>query len=42
MLAEIVNHKTNIINFSNNLFNTSDVNQEITLNEELIKQVQFL
>ena len=42
MLAEIVNHKTNIINFSNHLFNTSDINQEITLNEELIKQAQFL
>ena len=32
-LAEIVNHKTN---------NTADVNQEIALNEELIKQTQFL
>ena len=41
-LAEIVNHKTNILNLSNNLFNTADVNQEITLNEELIKQAQFL
>ena len=36
-LAEIVNHKTNILNLSNNLFNTADINQEITLNEELIK-----
>ena len=41
-LAEIVNHKTNILNLSNNLFNTADINQEITLNEELIKQAQFL
>ena len=41
-LAEIVNHKNNIINLSNNLINSADVNQEITLNEELIKQAQFL
>ena len=41
-LAEIVNHKTNILNLSNNLFNTADINQEIALNEELIKQAQFL
>ena len=41
-LAEIVNHKNNILNLSNNLINTADVNQEITLNEELIKQAQFL
>ena len=41
-LAEIVNHKTNILNLSNNLFNRADVNQEIALNEELIKQAQFL
>ena len=41
-LAEIVNHKTNILNLSNNLFNIADVNQEIALNEELIKQAQFL
>ena len=41
-LAEIVNHKTNILNLSNNLFNTADINQEITLNEELIKQAQSL
>ena len=41
-LAEIVNHKNNILNLSNNLNNTADVNQEITLNEELIKQAQFL
>ena len=41
-LAEIINHKNNILNLSNNLINTADVNQEITLNEELIKQAQFL
>ena len=41
-LTEIINHKTNIINLSNNLFNRADVNQEIALNEELIKQAQFL
>ena len=41
-LAEIINHKNNILNLSNNLINTADINQEITLNEELIKQAQFL
>ena len=41
-LSEIVNHKNNIINLSNNLINTADVNQEISINEELIKQSQFL
>ena len=41
-LAEIINYKNNILNLSNNLINTADINQEITLNEELIKQAQFL
>jgi len=41
-LGEIINHKNNILNLSNNLINTADINQEITLNEELIKQAQFL
>ena len=41
-LSEIVKHKSTIMNLSNQLINTYDVNQEITLNEELIKQAQFL
>ena len=41
-LAEIVNQKNNILNLSNNLINIVDINQEIALNEELIKQAQFL
>ena len=41
-LFEIANHKNSIINLSKNLINTSDVNQEIAINEGIIKQAQFL
>ena len=41
-LSEIVKHKSTIMNLSNQLINTYDVNQEISINEELIKEAQFL
>ena len=41
-LSEIVKHKSTIMNLSNQLINTYDVNQEISKNEELIKEAQFL
>ena len=41
-LSEIVNHKNTIMNLSNLLINAYDVNQEISINEELIKEAQFL
>ena len=41
-LSEIVKHKSTIMNLSNKLINTYDVNQEISINEELIKEAQFL
>ena len=40
-LSEIVKHKSTIMNLSNHLINTYDVNQEISINEELIKEAQF-
>ena len=41
-LSEIVKHKSTTMNLSNQLINTYDVNQEISINEELIKEAQFL
>ncbi len=41
-LSEIVKHKNNIINSSTKLINTFEVNQEIFISEELIKETQFL
>ena len=41
-LSEIVNHKNTIMNLSNQLINVYDINQEISINEELIKEAQFL
>ena len=41
-LSEIVKHKNNIINSSNTLINTFEVNKEIFISEELIKETQFL
>ena len=41
-LSEIVKHKSNISNLSTKLINAFEVNQEIFISEELIKETQFL
>ena len=41
-LYEINKHKLNIVSLSNKLFNTININEEISINNELKKEVEFL
>ena len=41
-LIEIKKHKTIIQNLSNKLINTFDFNQEISINNEISKETEFL